>query len=190
MTAGADSMPINVNFVRDPDAVRRAARFMATGVTVITTVDAEGKPVGATANAVITLSLAPPSFLISFGHNSNTLACVRSHGRLAVNVLSAEQSWIARRFATKARDKFQGLEVVQEATDIPILLGSVVVFECHVHQIIDVFDHSLVVGIVDNVVFGSGLFRGPLIYYRGEYFSLPVEQAEADVTLFAVWGDW
>jgi len=176
--------------VRDRDAVRRAARFMATGVTVITTVDPAGRPVGATANAVITLSLAPPSFLISFGRDSNTLACIRSQKSLAVNVLAAGQSSIARRFATKALDKFQGLEVAQGVTGIPILPSSAVIFECHVHEILDVFDHALVIGIVDNVVFGSGLFQGPLLYYRGDYYSLPGEQTEPDLTLFAVWGDW
>jgi flavin reductase (DIM6/NTAB) family NADH-FMN oxidoreductase RutF len=40
---------------------RAAMGHFATGVTVVTSVDADGTPVGTTANAVTSLSLAPRS---------------------------------------------------------------------------------------------------------------------------------
>ena len=48
----------------------------ATGVTVVTSVDAEGKPVGTTANAVTSLSLDPPLVIVCFDLGS--LTCGRS----------------------------------------------------------------------------------------------------------------
>ena len=43
---------------------RDAMGHFATGVTVITSIGADGTPVGTTANAVTSLSLAPPLILL------------------------------------------------------------------------------------------------------------------------------
>ena len=44
-------------------ALRHAMGHFATGVTVVTSIDATGRPVGTTANAVSSLSLEPPLLL-------------------------------------------------------------------------------------------------------------------------------
>jgi flavin reductase (DIM6/NTAB) family NADH-FMN oxidoreductase RutF len=60
--------------------LRHAMGHFATGVTVITSVGADGKPVGTTANAVSSLSLDPPLLLACFDLSSHTLAAIRAHG--------------------------------------------------------------------------------------------------------------
>jgi hypothetical protein len=51
---------------------RAAMGHFATGVTVVTSVDADGAPVGTTANAVTSLSLDPPLILVCFDLSSLT----------------------------------------------------------------------------------------------------------------------
>ncbi|HEY8581330.1 MAG TPA: flavin reductase family protein, partial [Capillimicrobium sp.] len=60
--------------------LRRAMGRFATGVTVVTSRDAAGDPVGTTANAVTSLSLEPPLVLVCLARASQTLAAIRSHG--------------------------------------------------------------------------------------------------------------
>ena len=66
-----------------------AMGHFATGVTVVTSVGADGEPVGTTANAVSSLSLDPPLLLVCFDLSSATLEAIRSHGAFVVNVLGA-----------------------------------------------------------------------------------------------------
>jgi flavin reductase (DIM6/NTAB) family NADH-FMN oxidoreductase RutF len=70
---------------------RNAIGHFATGVTVVTSIGADGQPVGTTANAVSSLSLDPPLILVCFDRSSATLAAVLSHRAFAVNVLGARQ---------------------------------------------------------------------------------------------------
>ena len=70
---------------------RHAVGHFATGVTVVTSVGADGEPVGTTANAVSSVSLDPPLVLVCFDRSSLTLAAIRGHGAFVVNVLAAAQ---------------------------------------------------------------------------------------------------
>ena len=80
---------------------REAMGHFATGVTVITSVDADGEPVGTTANAVTSLSLDPPLVIVCFDLGSLTLQAVRGHGAFVVNVLAAPQQHLSRNFARR-----------------------------------------------------------------------------------------
>ena len=60
---------------------RNAMGHFATGVTVVTSVGADGAPVGTTANAVTSLSLDPPLILVCFDLGSLTLQAVRGTAR-------------------------------------------------------------------------------------------------------------
>jgi flavin reductase (DIM6/NTAB) family NADH-FMN oxidoreductase RutF len=73
----------------------------ATGVTVVTSVGADGAPVGTTANAVTSLSLNPPLILVCFDLGSLTLAAIRENGAFAVNVLAAGQKHLSAGFARR-----------------------------------------------------------------------------------------
>ena len=69
-------------------------------VSVITAQGTDG-PAGATANALSSLSLVPPTVLVCFDKSSRTLHAVRESERFAVNMLGAAQEGVARLFATK-----------------------------------------------------------------------------------------
>ena len=74
----------------------------ATGVTVITSVGADGAPVGTTANAVTSLSLDPPLILACFDLGSLTLRAIRGHGAFVVNVLAAAQRQLSANLDRKS----------------------------------------------------------------------------------------
>jgi flavin reductase (DIM6/NTAB) family NADH-FMN oxidoreductase RutF len=126
--------------VTAPAAVdlRGAMGRFASGVTVVTTRDAEGDLVGTTASAVSSVSLDPPLVLACLAHTSRTLAAVRQRGAFAITVLGAGQAGLARAFArTGGRGDADTLA-----------RGAQTVLDCELHALHDGGDHAIVVGHV------------------------------------------
>ena len=98
MTETASPSPVG------PADFRRAMGRFATGVAVVTSVDAAARPVGTTASAVTSLSLNPPLLLVCLDRGSQTLAAVRAHGAFAVNVLEVRQRHLSANFARRGQD--------------------------------------------------------------------------------------
>ena len=151
---------------------RHAMGHFATGVTVITSVDADGQPVGTTANAVSSLSLDPPLLLVCFNRSSRTLAAIQAHGAFAVNVLAAPQQELSANFARR------GLSADWDAvghqpgpTGSPRLHGTLATLECTVEHRLPGGDHEIVIGRVRDAQSGDA-GAAPLLFWRGQYASL------------------
>lgn len=70
-----------------PDEFRRVLGHFASGVTIVTTCDADRRPTGLTVSAFASLSLDPPLVLVCVDHKSQTYAALKECGRFAVNLL-------------------------------------------------------------------------------------------------------
>ncbi len=153
-------------------AFRHAMGHFVTGVTVVTSVGADGQPVGTTANAVSSLSLDPPLILVCFDHASLTLQAVRSHGAFAVNMLADGQRQLSVNFARRGpAAAWEGVSHEPGATGSPRLHGAVAVVECSVEHELPGGDHEIIVGRARHVGTGEqGV--SPLVYWRGTYASL------------------
>jgi 3-hydroxy-9,10-secoandrosta-1,3,5(10)-triene-9,17-dione monooxygenase reductase component len=135
----------------------------ATGVAVVTT----RGPAGLTTNAFTSLSLEPQLVLVCLDRGSRTLAGVREHRRLAVNVLAAPQRELAIRFAGKSphSEKFQDVAWHEEA-GVPVLEGCVAWVAGPVEDLIAGGDHVIAVTAVE----GAGAPGGePLLFHGGAY---------------------
>ena len=64
------------------DSFRKACGYWASGVSIVTTVDTDGKLYGLTMNAVTSLSLTPPLFLICVDNKSDTIEPLRRSGEI------------------------------------------------------------------------------------------------------------
>jgi len=155
-----------------PVALRRAMGQFATGVTVVTTIGADGRPVGTTANAVSSLSLDPPLLLVCFDRSSQTLAAIGTHGAFAVNVLAAPQEGLSANFARRglAAD-WDEVPHRPGRTGSPRLHGVLASLECTVEHRLPGGDHEIVVGRVRHVQ-ASDSDAAPLLFWRGQYGSL------------------
>jgi flavin reductase (DIM6/NTAB) family NADH-FMN oxidoreductase RutF len=155
---------------------RQAMGHFATGVTVVTSVDEEGDPVGTTASAVSSLSLDPPLVLVCFDLGSLTLRAVRGHGAFAVNVLSAPQQQLSANFARRGlAAAWDGVRHRPGPTGSPRLDGVLAVLECTVENSLPGGDHEIVVGRVHDVEIAYGE-AAPLLYWRGSYLPPAADQ--------------
>ena len=148
------------------DAFRYAMARLPTGVTVVTTRGAHG-PQGCTVNAVMSLSLRPPTMLVSFTTGSGTLNQVLESGFFAVNVLPWSARSLARHFAVgTAAQRFANVPWEPEA-GIPVLTAASVAAVCEVREAVSMFDHTLVAGAV--VWTRTGEQPSTVLYGNGQY---------------------
>lgn len=159
--------------------LRDAMGCFATGVTVITTSDLNGVPLGFTANSFTSVSLDPPLVLFCIKRDSANVEVLRQRGAFAVNVLHIGQQAISTRFASRVQDRFAETEWELWDYQVPIILDAMANFECSVHEVIDGGDHVVVIGMVKRVHFDSP--RDPLLYFQGKYRRIHVAREELSV---------
>jgi flavin reductase (DIM6/NTAB) family NADH-FMN oxidoreductase RutF len=152
----------------DPTSFRRLMGRWPTGVSVVTSRDGD-RDFGLTVNAFLSVSLTPPTILISLGHEADSTEVVRRAGRFAVNVLSQEQRALSERFARTGppEEKFRGVAIHRGLTGLAILDGTVATLEAAVTKAVAVGDHTLFVGVVDRVDVSGEI--APLVFVRGQY---------------------
>ena len=141
-------------------AFRTAMARVCTPVSVVTTVE-DGRPHGTTVSAFVSLSMDPPMVLVSLDNGSDLLAMVRRTGTFGVNVLAADQSAVALRFAGKGPDKFRGADWSGEC-GAARLDGVAAWLACTVGQIVEGGDHQVLLG---NVVAAEATEIEPLTYH-------------------------
>lgn len=150
----------------DSNAFRQCLGKFATGVTVVTCTDGEGRPCGITANSFSSVSLEPPLVLWNIAKVSNSLDAYVNADHFAINVLSSEQQVLSSHFAKSDHTLFEDINYTLSEAGAPLLPDTLASLECRTHEIHDCGDHFIIVGEVTDV--GSEA-REPLLFYDGSY---------------------
>jgi flavin reductase (DIM6/NTAB) family NADH-FMN oxidoreductase RutF len=156
----------------DARELRNIMGHFATGVTVITTKNVDGKPFGLTANAFTSLSLDPPLVLICVDKTVDCYACFEESKVFVVNFLSEDQEHLSRRFATKGIEKFEGVPYRLGECGVPLLDGAMGYIECKLLNGYDGGDHTIYVG---EILSAAASGDRPLLFFKGKYYRLPQE---------------
>lgn len=161
----------------DPRELRSAfGRFM-TGVTIVTSLDADGKPAGFTANSFSSVSLDPPLLSVCPGRFLSTFPVFAACDRFAVSILAEGQEGISNTFASYKGDRFARTPWTPDAQGIPLIDGAVAQFSCTTHARVEAGDHIILIGEVTALRQSD---RPGLGYLGGQYFSLGLEREARD----------
>ena len=182
----------------EKDFFRQVAGQFATGITVVTT-QSQGILAGLTVNAFCSVSLDPPLVLVCVDLTSNTLPYIRESGIFAINMLTTEQEYLSRCFATPTEDRYEHFchaSFHTAATSSPIIDGCLAFLDTRVVAEYPGGDHVIflaevvAIGTEGQVAFASAederyatIFEDaasvsgdettaekiPLAYYRGKY---------------------
>lgn len=155
-----------MNASLDPRALRNAFGSFLTGVTVVTTTDAEGRPLGFTANSFTSVSLDPGMLLVCLARRSINYATLTGATGFAVNILAEDQEAISNTFARPSEDRFASVGWKPGPHGSPILDGAAAWFDCAMHEVVDAGDHAILLGAIQ--AFGDAGTNG-LGYARGAY---------------------
>lgn len=162
----------------DPRTLRDAFGAFLTGVTVITSFNEQGDPIGFTANSFTSVSLDPPLLLVCLARTSRNYAALTGAKGFGVNVLSEGQKEISNTFARPVEDRFASVTWKKGPFGAPVFADVAAWFDCSMHQLVDAGDHVILIGRIEGFE-NSG--RTGLGYARGGYFT----PALAEKTLLA-----
>jgi flavin reductase (DIM6/NTAB) family NADH-FMN oxidoreductase RutF len=151
----------------DPDTFRSVLGRFASGITVVTTRDGEGGHCGMTVSAFCSVSLAPPLVLVCIDLAASMHNAILGASHFAVNILSAEQEAISRRFSRlDEHHRFDGLGYTPGVSGAALLDDALAHIECRRVAQHRAGDHTIVIGEVEAATAHA---EQPLLYYRGGY---------------------
>lgn len=152
----------------DARALRDAFGAFLTGVTVVTTVDATGAPIGFTANSFSSVSLDPPLLLVCLAKTSRNYATLTGAKGFGVNILAEGQKDVSNTFARPVEDRFAAVSWKPGPFGAPVFADVAAWFDCSTHEVVDAGDHVILIGRVEGFE-NSG--KTGLGYARGGYFT-------------------
>ena len=154
----------------DPDSFRSVLGRFASGITVITSIDADGRDVGMTASAFSSVSLNPPLVQVCVDRTASMFEALLKAERFGVNVLADEQEALSRRFAAvESSHRFEGIGYTRGDSGVVLLEDALAHLECRIASRIEAGDHMIFLGEVDHA---TARDAKPLLYYRGGYAQL------------------
>src|ERR1700675_4066534 len=142
MSAAVRTIPI----ARDVSSgdFRSAMRHLAGGVSVITAGLAKDIT-GMTVTSVSSLSVDPPTLIVSINRESSSWPLLRRYGFFGVNILTADQVDVAERFAgkdgLKGAARFAGAQWVSRVSGVPLLTGALAAIDCEVEHVVERHSH-------------------------------------------------
>lgn len=152
----------------DVETYKRAISRFPTGVGVIATQLGERRA-GMTVNALFSLSISPPSVVVSMQKGAESTKLLKESRLAALSFLSGGQERLSELFSRhdSTSEKFGGGVFHPGSNGQPVLDDSIASIELEVTDIFPVEDHELFVCRVTSVDHYDD--RMPLIYWGGRY---------------------
>ncbi|MEM9439190.1 MAG: flavin reductase family protein [Pseudomonadota bacterium] len=157
-------------------SLRNAFGSFITGVTVVTTVDGSGQPLGFTANSFSSVSLDPPLLLVCPGRFLTSFPVFSACSAFAVSILAEGQEDISNTFASYSGDRFAEIAWSPDLHGMPVIDDAAAQFSCKTTKAIPAGDHIILIGAIQDYACSGS--RG-LGYVGGQYFSLGLERRAA-----------
>ena len=156
---------------------RNAMRQLTGGVSVITA--GRGRDIsGMTVTSVSSLSVDPPSLIISLNRESSSWPLVKRYGFFGVNILTSDQIDIAERFTgkggLKGADRFAGARWTTRASGVPLLADALAAIDCEVEDVVERHSHAIVIGRVLDVAVSAR--TAALAYWQGRYVAIDQDE--------------
>jgi flavin reductase (DIM6/NTAB) family NADH-FMN oxidoreductase RutF len=173
---------LSIDHQVSPGDFRGAMRHLAGGVSVITA--GRGKDIaGMTVTSVSSLSVDPPTLIVSINRGASSWPLLKRYGFFGVNILNSDQIDIAERFTgkdgLKGAGRFAGAEWTTRASGVPLLVGALAAIECEVEEIVERHSHAVLIGRVLDLQLSSR--TAALAYWQGQYVA--IDRDEDAITL-------
>ncbi|TJY66262.1 flavin reductase family protein [Arthrobacter sp. CAU 1506] len=149
---------------------RQVLGHYPTGITIITSTDRGGRPVGMIVGTFTSVSAEPPLIGFMPQRTSQTFREIEQTGRFRASVLGASHEKFCRDFFSAPKESRFSSEAWEfDAHGIPRLTDSVAWFDATVYSVLPAGDHVLVLGEVADLGLGPRAGAVPLVFLNGGY---------------------
>ncbi|MEM8710178.1 MAG: flavin reductase family protein [Planctomycetota bacterium] len=135
----------------DQSAIGAALGRVPSGLFIVSTVDAEGVPMGFLGSFVQQMALDPPTVAVAVGKDRDHIEAIRASGRFAVSVLGEDDKGLMKPFFKKPEDgsPFDDIET-QTPSTVPVLSEALAWLDCRLAGEHNAGDHIVVFGVVER----------------------------------------
>lgn len=153
----------------DSGDFRNVLGHLPTGVTVVTAAGAD-RPIGVAIGSFVSISLDPPLVGFFLGTGSGSWKPMEETGHFCVNILCQDQQQLCGVMASKAADKFEGVDwLPAPGSGAPVLPDIHAMVDCRIDRVVEAGDHNLVIGRVLSLE--PRRDAPPMVFYKGQYGS-------------------
>lgn len=158
--------------VSDATDFRAALAKFPSGITLVTTRDADGKPWGFAATSFCSVSAEPPLVLVCLATSAQCYPVFQAADRWVIHVVHGEHEDLVQRFATRGADKFATGAFDDGPNGLPTLTDASVVMECSRFDFTPAGDHSILLGHVESAVVNE---PHPVVYFQRKFHPIGVK---------------
>ena len=144
--------------------LKKSLGMFSTGITIVTTIDDNKKPIGMTVNSFASVSLNPQLVLWSIDKKQPSYDIFLNANGYAVNILSKSQKDLCFNFSSPIENKFDNVDWNYSKNGHPIINESLAWFDCIKWNYYDGGDHQILVG---EVISHHHKENEPLLYWNG-----------------------
>ena len=163
-------MPELIDYADDPKALFATFALFPSGVAALSAV-VDGEPVVLVASSFqVGISADPPLALVAVQHTSTSWPKLRRAPRIGVSVLGEAHDVAARQLASRADDRFAGIETTTTATGAHFVHGAPAWLECSIHSQFPAGDHDVV--LLQVHALGTEPDLEPLVWHASGFRAL------------------
>lgn len=151
----------------DLAAFKHAFRRHAAGVAAITTLAADGTPVGFTATSLASLSAVPPLATFNMARSASSWAAITTNDRVVIHMLGAGNRAVAEKLAGPHTDRFVGDHWSPGPYGLPVLSGVTSWMVGRIVERLSVHNNAVVVVQIEGG--GMGPDDQALLYHERTY---------------------
>ena len=138
---------------------------LVSGLAVVTTRQASGRPCGLLVSSICSYSVDPPSVLVVVDHASRCRDSLARCVEFGVHVLGRGEERTARTFASRGADKFADVGWEWDGT-VPRLCEAPIYLRCNTSAVFEHGDHTVLIGEVARTEVAEA---EPLVCYRRQF---------------------
>lgn len=151
------------HYMIDERLFRDAMGKFATGITIVSMND-EGKNIGMTVNAFMSISLNPKLIAVSIDENASMYDKLCNTEKFGVSILKENQQDFSMIYA-RQKEKDREIEFI-DLDGVPVLKEALATLSCKVTNKVKAGDHVIIIAEVTDLTVDEGL---PLLYFGGKY---------------------
>ncbi|MFD6419968.1 flavin reductase family protein [Streptomyces sp. NPDC060194] len=162
---------------KEPD-LRPFMSAFPSGVSVLSTLDADGRPLGMTCSSLASVALTPPTLVVCVRTAGPTAAAILTQGHFALNLLHEDARTTSDLFASGDPDRFDRVEwrLPLGAGGPHLTAAAHAIADCAVVHTVPFGDHTAVFARADRVTVRPA--ARPLLYGLRRYATWSAATAE------------